>query len=159
MSVSVASNPPVAGGWGDDLVLLLAPSHSCFVSFSLPITAAVLLQLPASVVVRVRRWLFVLLSTSASSGNMLLYSPREGEELRFITMTTFYIPNSSEACTISILLAAPAAGRTPCSSYCFVISKVINCVLIAFTLLLSAFIQFPLNLFFLLLQVVLACLL
>lgn len=127
----------------------MCPSHSCSVSFSLPITVAVLLQLPASVVVRVRRWVVVLLSTSASSGNMLLCSHREGEELRFITMTTFsYIPNSSEACTISILLAAPAAGRTPCSSYCFVVSKVINCVLLALTLVLSAFIQFPLNLFF-----------
>lgn len=72
---------------------------------------------------------------------MLLYSHREGEELRFITMTTFsYIPNSSKVCAISILLAAPAAGKTPCSFYCFVISKVINCVLIAFNLVLAAFI-------------------
>lgn len=63
---------------------------------------------------------------------MLLYSHREGEELRFITMAAFsYIPNSSKVCDISILLAAPAAGKIPCSFYCFVISKVISCVLIA----------------------------
>ncbi|XP_075017958.1 ribosomal biogenesis protein LAS1L isoform X6 [Calonectris borealis] len=49
---------------------------------------------------------------------------KEGEELRFITMTTFScIPNSSKVCAISILLAAPAAGKTPCHFYCFVISK------------------------------------